>query len=148
MNKIYVLPLIFALNGMAKSQVGISTSDPRGTWHVDGSKDNPGTGIPSASQAANDVIVTSTGNMGVGTTAPDTKLHVVSYVVNANRYNLIDATAGTNEFDIVTLRNTSALATGNYSLISFTNNGSTSGGLWVLSVQEPHQVTAPRKISI
>ncbi|UZU00081.1 hypothetical protein ODZ84_11145 [Chryseobacterium fluminis] len=132
-SKFYILSLTFVLSGLAKSQVGISTQNPQGTLHVDGAKDNPATGAPSASQAANDVVITSTGDMGVGTTVPDTKLHVVSSVANANRYNLIDATAGTNQYGIIALRNTSPLATGNYSLIGFTNSGPTSGGTnWAL----------------
>jgi len=131
--KIYTLSLFFVISGIIKAQVGISTSNPQGTWHVDGAKDNPAIGAPSALQGANDVIVTSTGNVGIGTTVPDTKLHVVSTVASANRYNIIDATASTNQYGIVALRNTSALATGNYSLIGFTNSGPTSGGSnWAL----------------
>ncbi|WP_449400832.1 hypothetical protein [Chryseobacterium wanjuense] len=81
----------------------------------------------------NRMIVTSGGNVGIGTISPDTKLHVVSTVASANRYNIIDATNGTNQYGIVALRNTSALATGNFSLIGFTNSGPTSGGAnWVL----------------
>jgi hypothetical protein len=79
------------------------------------------------------MIITSGGNVGIGTGVPDTRLHVVSTVASANRYNIIDATAGTNQYGIVALRNTSALATGNYSLIGFTNSGPTSGGAnWAL----------------
>lgn len=79
------------------------------------------------------MIITSGGNVGIGTTSPDTKLHVVSTVASANRYNIIDATVGTNQYGIIALRNTSALATGNFSLIGFTNSGPTSGGAnWAL----------------
>ncbi|RQO42476.1 hypothetical protein DBR39_00955 [Chryseobacterium sp. KBW03] len=66
--------------------------------------------------------------IGIGTAAPQTKFHVVSTLPSLNRYNLIDATAGTNQYGIVALRNTSPLATGNYSLLGFTNNGPSSGG--------------------
>jgi len=71
--------------------------------------------------------------IGIGTIVPQTKFHVVSTTPSSNRYNLIDATAGTNQYGILALRNTSALATGNYSLLGFTNSGPSSGGAnWVL----------------
>ncbi|MCS3530367.1 hypothetical protein [Chryseobacterium sp. JUb7] len=69
-----------------------------------------------------------TANIGIGTATPTTRLHVVANANNSNRYNLFDATAGTNQYAIIALRNTSALATGNYSLLGFTNSGPTSGG--------------------
>lgn len=53
------------------SQVGINTSNPRGVFHVDGSKDNVDTGNPTAAQQSNDFIVTSSGNVGIGTAAPN-----------------------------------------------------------------------------
>lgn len=74
------------------------------------------------------VTVTGTGSVGVGTASPLHRLHVVSDVANLNRYNLIDADASTNQYGILSLRNTSALATGNYSLLGFTNSGATSAG--------------------
>jgi len=110
------------------AQVGISTSSPQGTLHVDGAKDNPVTGIPSVIQQANDVVITNVGDMGVGITTPTNKLHVVASSANLNRYALIDAPAGTNNLAIIALRNTSPLAAGNFSLLGFTNSGPTSGG--------------------
>ncbi|MCT2406237.1 hypothetical protein NZD88_01540 [Chryseobacterium antibioticum] len=66
--------------------------------------------------------------VGIGTTAPLTKLHVVAQAMQGNRYNLIDAPSSTNQYALLALRNTSPLATGNYSLLGFTNDGPTSGG--------------------
>lgn len=66
--------------------------------------------------------------VGIGTTAPLTKLHVVASAVQSNRYNLIDAPASTNQYALIALRNTSPIATGNYSLLGFTNNGTAAGG--------------------
>lgn len=71
--------------------------------------------------AANDRV-------GLGTAAPEHRLHVVSSAAALNRYNLFDAAASTNQFGIIALRNTSPLATGNFSLLNFTNSGPTSGG--------------------
>lgn len=71
--------------------------------------------------------------MGFGTSSPETRFHVVSTTPGANRYNLIDATTGASQYGIMALRNTSALASGNYSLLGFTNNGPSAGGAnWVL----------------
>ncbi|MCL8536494.1 MULTISPECIES: hypothetical protein [Chryseobacterium] len=52
------------------SQVGINTTNPQNIFHVDGAKDNPATGIPTAAQQANDFTVTSSGSVGIGTTMP------------------------------------------------------------------------------
>jgi len=60
------------------SQVGINTTNPQSTFHVDGAKDNASTGVPTVSQQANDFVVTSTGNAGIGTVSPTNKLEIVS----------------------------------------------------------------------
>ena len=69
MKSIIILATIFVA-GVAKSQVGINTANPQGVFHVDGSKDNATTGAPTTTQAANDFIVTSAGNVGIGTASP------------------------------------------------------------------------------
>jgi hypothetical protein len=66
--------------------------------------------------------------IGIGTTAPENRFQVVSTAAITNRYTLFDAPAGTNQFVILALRNTSPVATGNYSLLGFSNSGATSGG--------------------
>ncbi len=76
-NVFYVF-FAFILSSTINAQVGINTANPLGTFHVDGSKDNPTTGTPSATQQVNDLIVTSTGNVGIGTTTPTRKLEIVS----------------------------------------------------------------------
>lgn len=58
------------------AQVGVSTSNPFGTFHVDGAKDNPATGTPSATQQSNDVVINTSGNLGAGTLTPTNKLHI------------------------------------------------------------------------
>lgn len=62
----------------AKAQVGISTSNPQTSLHIDGAKDNPTTVAPTTTQIANDVAFTSSGELGVGTLTPATKLDVRS----------------------------------------------------------------------
>ncbi|MDR6404495.1 MULTISPECIES: hypothetical protein [Chryseobacterium] len=110
------------------AQVGIGHANPQTTLHVDGGKDNPSTGIPNVTQTRNDVVVTKTGQLGVGSITPEVKMHVVATASAANRFSLIDVPAGTNQHVALALRNTSPLATGNYSLLGFTNSGATSGG--------------------
>lgn len=67
-----VVLLITALaNVLIYSQVGINTSNPQEVFHIDGSKDNAPTGVPTAKQQSNDFTVTSTGSVGIGTNTPD-----------------------------------------------------------------------------
>ncbi|WP_419869947.1 hypothetical protein [Chryseobacterium sp. CT-SW4] len=58
-------------SSFAFSQVGINTTNPQGVFNVDGAKDNPVTGIPTAAQQSNDFVVTSSGNIGIGTASPN-----------------------------------------------------------------------------
>lgn len=61
------------------AQVGINTTNPKGIFHIDAGKDNPpAPNDPSVSQQLNDVIITPTGNVGIGTSTPGTKLHINS----------------------------------------------------------------------
>ncbi|WP_431610003.1 hypothetical protein [Chryseobacterium sp. 'Rf worker isolate 10'] len=77
--KLIILTAIsFSILGF--SQVGINTTNPQGTLHVDGAKDNPATGAPTAAQQLNDFTVTNTGNVGVGKTVPTEKIDVVGNV--------------------------------------------------------------------
>lgn len=64
------------VSSLAFSQVGINTANPQTTLHVDGGKDNPASGTPSAAQQANDFAVTSTGSTGIGTITPTNTLDV------------------------------------------------------------------------
>ncbi|WP_300671598.1 hypothetical protein [Soonwooa sp.] len=75
MKRILFLVITLA-NVMAFAQVGINTQNPLDVFHIDGAKDNPATGAPSVVQQSNDVIVTSAGNVGIGTITPSTKLEI------------------------------------------------------------------------
>lgn len=67
---------ILGMNHVLSAQVGINTTNPQGVLHVDGNKDNSLTGVPSVAQQANDFVVTSSGRIGIGTTAPSTKIEI------------------------------------------------------------------------
>ncbi|MCS3530798.1 hypothetical protein [Chryseobacterium sp. JUb7] len=60
------------------SQVGIHTSNPIGTFHVDGAKDNASAGAPSRDQQLNDFVVLGNGNVGIGTTTPSSKIEIIA----------------------------------------------------------------------
>ncbi|WP_294293994.1 fibrinogen-like YCDxxxxGGGW domain-containing protein [uncultured Chryseobacterium sp.] len=78
MNKKLVICLLIFLGVNIYSQIGINTTNPQATLHIDAAKDNPSTGIPNASQQSNDFVVTSAGNVGVATIVPANKLHIVA----------------------------------------------------------------------
>jgi hypothetical protein len=66
------------------AQIGINTQIPQASFHVDGAKNNPPTGIPSVAQQSDDMVVTSSGNMGIGTITPTSKLEVKSATANTS----------------------------------------------------------------
>ncbi|MGX5683876.1 hypothetical protein ACWKWW_04885 [Chryseobacterium cucumeris] len=74
--------LLTTFSLVAKSQVGINTSNPQGIFNIDGLKNNPTTGVPTAVQAADDLVVTSNGNLGLGLIAPGTTLDVNGAITN------------------------------------------------------------------
>lgn len=77
--KIGMLMIAVLLGSTAvMAQTGINTRNPIGVLHVDGAKDNPVTGVPTAAQAQNDFIVTNTGFIGVGVINPLVKLDLRS----------------------------------------------------------------------
>ncbi|SHF77398.1 hypothetical protein [Dysgonomonas macrotermitis] len=63
------------------AQIGINTDYVANNLilQIDSKRNNPSDGTtPSASQALDDVAVTNTGNVGIGTLTPQTKLHIVT----------------------------------------------------------------------
>lgn len=74
MNKILLILLSISCGSVfVHGQIGINTEFPLGILHVDGARDNLSLS-PSAEQVVNDVVVTSAGNIGIGTTAPIVKV--------------------------------------------------------------------------
>lgn len=88
--KLFMCMLV--VNGsLILAQVGINTPNPQAPFHVDGAKDNSQTGTPTIIQQNNDFVVTSTGNVGLGTTTPGTKLTIE----NGNNNGAIKIADGT-----------------------------------------------------
>ncbi|KXH84324.1 complement C1q domain-containing protein [Chryseobacterium kwangjuense] len=71
-----LLSLAVLASAHIAAQIGISTSNPLGTLHIDGAKDN--TASPGPAQLSNDVIITNTGFIGAGVLNPIVKLDMRS----------------------------------------------------------------------
>ncbi|MGU3374831.1 hypothetical protein [Chryseobacterium sp. M5A1_1a] len=95
MKKKILFPVLM-ISQIALAQVGISTTNPQGAFHVDGGKDNSNSNVPSLSEQSNDFIVTSTGNAGIGTTTPSVKLEINSDGTNG-AIKIVDGTQGANK---------------------------------------------------
>ncbi|WP_419494136.1 hypothetical protein [Chryseobacterium bernardetii] len=95
MNKKILFILFVYLLGYAKfnAQIGVNTSNPQGIFHIDGAKDNAITGVPTPGQQSNDVTVSSSGNVGIGTVTPSAKLEVISSVPSG-AIRIIDSSEG------------------------------------------------------
>lgn len=76
-----ILFILFCLPVYLQAQVGINTTKPIGVFHIDAAGDNANSATPTAVQLLNDVIISSSGQMGIGT-LPTTKLHIKSNVSN------------------------------------------------------------------
>jgi len=86
--------LLYSLNSFA--QTGIYTNNPQTSFHVDAGKDNAVTGAPTAVQQANDLVVTNTGNVGIGTTAPSERLDLNTGNLRIRTINTNVGIAGTD----------------------------------------------------
>lgn len=108
MEKTILLTTLLSV-GLAFSQVGIDTQNPQAKFHVDGAKDNAPTGAPTVAQQANDVVITSAGNVGIGTVTPANKLTVtggkIQYTdgTEANNYVLSTNASGVASWKPVAL---------------------------------------------
>jgi len=69
-----------------QAQVGVNTLNPQGMFNIDGAKDNPVAGAPTAAQQANDFIFTAAGNVGIGNTTPASKLEVNGSSTNTRAF--------------------------------------------------------------
>lgn len=87
-------------SGSLISQVGINTSNPQASFHIDGLKDNPVTGLPTDAQQLNDFVVTSSGNVGIGTANPQKSLDIEAKNESLRIRNLLRAAPGS--YDILT----------------------------------------------
>ncbi|KQT24127.1 hypothetical protein ASG22_08915 [Chryseobacterium sp. Leaf405] len=127
MKKTIIIFLLLATTSIKiNAQVGVQTPNPQATFHIDGAKDNPATGAPSAAQQANDVAITSTGRVGIGNLTPATKLDINNGTI-AGAIKIVDGTQGAGKVltsdanGVGTWSPTPATAL--YFLSTFTGNG-------------------------
>lgn len=92
------LLLFCTLSIMPKAQVGINTSNPQTTLHVDGAKDNAASGLPTITQQSNDVAITSGGNLGIGTIDPTEKFDLATGNARIRNINSNIGIGGTDRF--------------------------------------------------
>ncbi|MCT2406051.1 hypothetical protein NZD88_00605 [Chryseobacterium antibioticum] len=101
MKKNILLLFVFLAFFSTNAQVGINTPNPRAVFHIDGAKDNPITGVPSASQQNNDFVVTSAGRVGIGTINPTAQLQTTGNMILGTSA----ATGGTTGYSTVVRNN-------------------------------------------
>jgi hypothetical protein len=88
MKKLFIIMYGFFFTA-GYAQLGINTTRVQGVFQVDGGKDNPISGSPSATQQLNDFITTSAGNVGIGKTSPQRKLDIEADNQPLNIQNLL-----------------------------------------------------------
>ncbi|HCA07875.1 hypothetical protein [Chryseobacterium sp.] len=88
MKKLYII-LYILISFVSYAQFGINTTNTQGLFHIDAAKDNSVSGVPSAGQQANDFIITSSGNTGIGNVSPQRKLDVDANNQSLRIQNLI-----------------------------------------------------------
>ena len=89
LNSIIISTMAFAQDG----RVGIGTSDPKQVFHVDAAKN---TSTNDNKTILDDVVVTSTGQMGIGTISPSKKLEIVT--INPTAIKIVDGNQQANAF--------------------------------------------------
>ncbi|MFP3591410.1 hypothetical protein [Chryseobacterium sp. SIMBA_038] len=85
----------FLVINTLSAQVGINTSNPQTAFHVDGAKDNSTSGAPTATQQLNDFTTTSSGSLGIGTSAPTSKVELNSGTANTSGLKFRNLTSST-----------------------------------------------------
>lgn len=74
MKRILFLFLLISSVAFVSAQIGINTETPLGIFHVDAFGNNSAT--PTAAQIVDDVVITSAGNIGLGTLTPTVKVEI------------------------------------------------------------------------
>ncbi len=76
-NFVFGILLLFS-STIFSQKVGVNILTPLDVFHVDAKGNNNGNTNPTTAQQSDDFIVTSDGNVGIGTITPSNKLHIIS----------------------------------------------------------------------
>ncbi|WP_284460538.1 hypothetical protein [Chryseobacterium sp.] len=75
--------------------VSFGTATPQAMFHIDGARDNNVNSAPTPVQQVNDIVVNTSGNIGIGTISPTHKLDIRSATNGAVK--IVDGTQGANK---------------------------------------------------
>ncbi len=99
MIRIFILCIFISATSIGFSQVSINTNNPKALLHIDGASSvattNPSTGTITPAQAADDVVVTSEGKIGIGILDPETKVDIIGPSTGSIR--IVDGSEGDNK---------------------------------------------------
>lgn len=101
MKKTLLSTLLFMISIAIFGQVGINTTNPQGIFNVDGAKNNPATGTPTAADTKDDFAVLADGSVGIGTTAPSAS--AMLDITSTNKGFLAPRVALTSNTDATTI---------------------------------------------
>jgi len=93
-NKLFSILALLIIK-LCSGQVGLNTQNPQGIFHVDSGKNNNDSGVPTVDQQADDFTIVKSGDVGIGTTDPSARLHIVSTSGSALR--IADGSQGENK---------------------------------------------------
>lgn len=90
MKKNFLIIYLLFITIHLSAQVGINTTNPLGVWHIDpkGDTTSPTNGIDD------DIVITTDGNIGIGTVNPPNKLSIVTTGANTGLYLPNGASSG------------------------------------------------------
>jgi hypothetical protein len=99
MKFLYFFVFIYCFSEAIYAQIGVNTETPLVLFHIDGKGDN--NPIPTDIQKANDFVVTSDGNIGIGTVNPTVSLEIKTKGTPGNvieGFKLSDGSEGVGKF--------------------------------------------------
>lgn len=86
--------------GLLQAQVGVNTKTPyvNSVFHIDSKGNNSSSAAVTAIEAADDIVINSSGNIGVGTVNPTAKIHIDSSNESIKPIRIADGSQGINKY--------------------------------------------------
>lgn len=88
---LFILYMLIAASSFLSAQVGIQTESPVHTLHIDAARNNNNAVPTTDAQKLDDVVITETGNMGLGIIDPANKMEINGSI------KIVDGTQGTGK---------------------------------------------------